>query len=169
MRRRRPTFSCPRVRLLLTPFLIRPPRSPQADALNHECPRAVAAAGQVSGTHSHSHSCCASRVYISVLADPSYSFTRESLNQYVEGGLGQGPRAQSASVRSCLLFAGSWPSSPSPHPPLPSTFSTLPAPVAFPGCSICSESQANLASAPAALPSSQSPFLTFLRACFYET
>lgn len=66
---------------------------------------------------------------------------RESLTLYVEGGVGQGPRAQSGSVKDCLLCLGSWlqPSSLSypPHPPL-SFFHSLT------GWSICSKSQVNL-------------------------
>ena len=59
----------------------------------------------------------------------SYCHTgaRESLTQCVEGGVGQGPRAQSSSVENCLLCLGSWLQPPSmPHTsPLP-PFSTLP-------------------------------------------
>lgn len=52
---------------------------------------------------------------------------RESLTLYVEGGVGQGPRAQSGSVKDCLLCLGSWlqPSSLSYPPTLLSPFSTL--------------------------------------------
>lgn len=104
-------------------------RFPQVDVLSHECTWTSAETGQVSvlsGAHIP-----APRMFAFLHPErsgPDSSFTRESLSQCMEGGAGQGPRAQSASVQPCLLFVGSWLlSSPSPPPPLHPTFSTFPA------------------------------------------
>lgn len=106
-----PVDGCP---LMLICF-----RFPQLDALSHECAWTFAEAGQVSGL-AGTRIPAAPHMFTFLCphpSAPSYSSTRESLSQYVEGGAGQGPRAQSASVKGCLLFVGSWLlSSPSPLP-----------------------------------------------------
>ncbi|KAM7396809.1 hypothetical protein PAMP_019820 [Pampus punctatissimus] len=81
--------------------------------LNHECP----------GTSVEASQLIISRVI------PSYCQrgVRESLTQCVEGGVGQGPRAQSGSVENCLLCLGflAPASLHAPHPP-PSPFPLSP-------------------------------------------
>lgn len=105
----------------------------QVDALNHERPGTSVEAGQVS----IAHILASPDIFTFLCVIPHYCHTgaRESLTQCVEGGVCQGPRAQSGSVESCLLCLGSWLQPPSmPHTPL-SLFHSLS--LSLPGWSIC--------------------------------
>ena len=93
----------------------------QVDALNHECPGTSVEASQVSVEHS-----CFPFAYLpfceltyQILQIYCPTVADESLIQHVEGGVGQGPWAQSASVENCLLCLGSWLHPPSMPPLLP--------------------------------------------------